>query len=151
MLQRRTRLEHTAAQLSGHCCREQVGGSAGISCAVTKIDGACPNAQLHFFFFILYIYINKQITNTKSLPPDLPPAQWRPRRRLSGQDVVCFLFLWEATPSGHPAGHTCVSSALLRPLRHGSDCWSNAVRMVSDHIFCCHVKCHVVDFVRLDL
>ena len=57
MLQRRTRLEHTAAQLSGHCCREQVGGSAGISCAVTKIDGACPNAQLHFFFFSYYTFI----------------------------------------------------------------------------------------------
>ncbi len=30
MLQRRTRLEHTAAQLSGHCCREQVGDSTDV-------------------------------------------------------------------------------------------------------------------------
>lgn len=34
MLQRRTRLEHTSAQLSGDCCREQVGGTADVSCVV---------------------------------------------------------------------------------------------------------------------
>lgn len=38
MLQRRTRLEHTAAQLGGHGCRERVGGSASSDYRNKQID-----------------------------------------------------------------------------------------------------------------
>lgn len=106
MLKRWKRLEHTAAELSGHSGREQVG------------LWTCfyPAGQLRIFFHFLCVFL---------------PPQWCCCRGQSGQDIVSVLFLWATSASSHPTGYARVSSPLLCTLCHGSDFGSDALGLVS--------------------
>lgn len=123
MLERRTRLEHTAAELGGHGCREQVGLKAR-SCTVDR---------LYSYYMYPFVF----------LPPQRCCCRGQP-----GQDAVSVLLLWSTSASSHPAGHACVGSPLLLTLRHGSDCWSDAVGLVGVLAFS-PGKCHLVASSKL--
>lgn len=101
-----------------HCCRARWSRLQGA--------GRTENMFMHCGSPV-YIYMYTFVF----LPPQRCCCRGQP-----GQDVVGVLLVWSTSASSHPAGHACVGSPLLLTLRHGSDCRSDAVRLVGVLVFC---------------